>query len=163
MSIELIISLIINAVFAILLLFKSALNDILVDWWKDKKKEKNEKIERLNNLKNYLENTGTLYVSILIFFIVKQNKPEYLVKTDFERRYNENTTKLGEIINDISKSERFYPTDLRSEVKSYIETNGNFIVEAVNKNDVASIYRNINIIQSKTNELIKMIELILYS
>ena len=49
--IGIIISIILNIVFAILLFFKSALNDILKDWWLEKKKKKEKAIERLIEFK----------------------------------------------------------------------------------------------------------------
>jgi len=57
-------SLILNIVFGFLLFFKSALNDILKEWWIDRKKKKEETIQRLIDFKTKfnLEQTQTFLV-----------------------------------------------------------------------------------------------------
>ncbi len=66
--IVIIISIILNIVFAILLFFKSALNDILKDWWLDRKKKKEKAIERLIDFKTQfnLEQSQTFLVIITL-------------------------------------------------------------------------------------------------
>lgn len=158
----LIISIILNIFLAVLLFFKSAINNILLDWWKGKKAEKNEKINKLNNLKTFIEKITRYYITVLIDELQQQYHPEVLDNPNFNKRHSETVDKLGNILEEISKSERFYTSDLRLSVREFTSKNSNYLAQLIGKKNTNSIYKIVKDIQEESYKLIHKIEDIIF-
>ena len=161
-DIILIISIILNIVLAILLFFKSAINNIIIEWWKARKEEKKEKINKLNNLKTFIEKVTRYYIIILINELQQQYHPEILNNADFNKKCSETVNNLGIILEEISKSERFYPTDLRLSVRKFTTKNSTYLEQIIDKKNTISIYKIVDDIQEESYKLIQKIEDIIF-
>ena len=67
-----IISIVLNIIFVLLLFFKSALNDILKDWWIDRKKKKEEGIKKLIDFKTKFNIQQSKCLLVIITLSQKQ-------------------------------------------------------------------------------------------
>lgn len=158
----LVISIVLNISRAVLLFFKSTINSILIEWWKKRKIEKNEKIEKLNNLKTLVGKTTRYYITVLIDELQQQYHSEILNNPNFINRHSETVNKLGNILEEISKSERFYPSDLRLKVRKFTSKNSEYLEKLINNKNTDSIYKITEDIQDDSYKLIQNIENIIF-
>lgn len=137
-----IISIILNIIFALLLFFKSALNDILKEWWIDRKKKKEEAIKRLIDFKTKFN----LHQSqnLLVIFTLAQKQVGLImgraVDQFIEDTYQSSLRTSAEAGSSIPEFLDFLPADLRSNYKRYneqfTETIKNIMDGHVGKEDV---------------------------
>lgn len=158
----LIISIALNVFLFVLLFFKSAINGIIIEWWKARKAEKKEKTNKLDNLKTLLEKITRYYITVLIDELQQQYHPEVLDNPHFIKRHSATVDKLGNLLEEISISERFYPEDLRLGVRGFASRNSNYLEQLIAKKNTNSIYKIVKDIQDESDELIKKVELIIF-
>ena len=139
-KIILIVSIVLNIAFAILFFFKSSVNSILIEWWKGRNSIKDEKIVKLNNLKTFIEKITRYYIIVLIDELRQQYHPEILNDSSFIKRHSETVEKLGNMLEEISKSERYYPTDVRVSVRSFTSKNSDYLEQLIRNKNNCSIY-----------------------
>ena len=116
-----IISFVLNVIFIVLLFFKSALNDILKEWWIDRRKKNEEKIKRLIDFKtkfNLQQSQGFLVILMLSLKQVNliMNRPSDQVS---EATYQNSLQTSSEARNDILEFVDYLPEELRVNYKRY--------------------------------------------
>ena len=119
--IGIIISIILNIIFALLLFFKSALNDILKDWWIDRKKKKEGAIKRLIDFKIKFSLQQS-QCSILIFTLSIKRAFRIMgreVDQFIEDSYHDSLSMSSKARNEISEFLDYLPTDLITHYKNY--------------------------------------------
>ena len=161
-EIILIVSIVLNVLLAILFFLKSSINNILLEWWKEKKSEKNEKTNKLNNLKTIVEKISRYYITILIDELRQQYQPEILDNPSFIKRHSESVEKLGSMLEEISKSERYYPADIRLVVRNFTSKNSAYLEQLIRNKNNSSIYKITQNIQDESDLIIKNIEEIIF-
>ena len=161
-EIILIISIVLNILLVILLFFKSSINSIFLEWWKERKSEKSEKLNKLNNLKTLIEKITRYYISVLIDVLRQQYHPEILDNPSFIKKHSEAVEKLGDMLEEISKSERYYPSDLRLNVREFTSKNSAYLEQLISNKNTNSIYKITRDIQEDSDLLVKKIEEIIF-
>jgi hypothetical protein len=118
-----VISIILNIIFVLLLFFRSALNDILKDWWIDRKKKKEATIRRLIDFKinfNTLQVQNFLVIITLakmqVGLIMGQPVDQFIKDT-----YQSSLNKSSEAGSLITEPLDFLPVGLRSCYSRYQE------------------------------------------
>ena len=139
----LVISIVLNISRAVLLFFKSTINSILIEWWKKRKIEKNEKIEKLNNLKTLVGKTTRYYITVLIDELQQQYHSEILNNPNFINRHSETVNKLGK-------------------VRKFTSKNSEYLEKLINNKNTDSIYKITEDIQDDSYKLIQNIENIIF-
>lgn len=128
-----VISIVLNILLIILLFFKSALNDILKEWWIDKRKVAKEAKGRLINLRANLLKLLTLSPLLLIQTAVHINEKDPIAKKQLKFQWD-NTLKAWELANEtITKDEILFPSDIRIPLKEFQEKMGNATTEIFKK------------------------------
>lgn len=126
-----IISLIINIFLAILLLvtffFKSAINDILKEWWLERRKKINKKTEKLIELRSNLSKIERVSSILLVSLAVEKNPNMKISKEETKKQIINKTKELGQINDLILKNEPYFPESIRKLYKKYKEKYGQFI------------------------------------
>ena len=158
----LIVSIVLNILLVAAMFFKSAINNIILEWWKERKKEKNEKINNLNNLKTFIEKITRYYIIVLIDELHQQYHPEVLDNLDFIKRHSKSVDELGNILEEISKSERLYPSNLRLSVREFTSKNSVYLEKLIGHKNTDSIYKITQDIQDDSYKLIQKIESIIF-
>ena len=116
----LIISLIVNLVLLLLVFFKSALNEIVKEWWLYKRKAKREKREKLIALRSYILEIGHLSNMVLFGLASLKVVTDEETKQFNEKYSDDSRKKWGEIRQKISDEEIHYPIELRNDIGSFI-------------------------------------------
>ena len=111
-----VVSIILNIIFVVILFFKSALNDIVKNWWIDRKKKKEEAIQRLVTFKTKFSIYQTQNLLIIITLAKKHADLIMEKPTDqfIEDAYQSSLNKFSEIGVSITELLDFLPPDLRS-------------------------------------------------
>ncbi len=160
MNTFLLISIIINVFLVILLFFKSSINNIVLEWWKEKRSQRNDKITILNKLKVTLGKVTIYYTIILIDAIQLQQNPEIINNIDYKNRNSDTAKKLGGLLDEISVSERFYPSSLREKIKKFISKNSDYLVQILENKNTISIYKIAKEVQDESDKIIREIEIV---
>ena len=118
-----IISVVLNVIFVALLFFKSALNDILKEWWIDRKKKNEEKIKRLIDFKTKFNLQQSQSFLVVVMLALKQvnlimGKPSDQFSED---TYQNSLRTSSEARNAISELVDYLPEELRINYKHYDE------------------------------------------
>ena len=119
--IGIIISIIFNIIFALLLFFKSALNDILKDWWIDRKKEKKRAIKRLIDFKimfNQLQSDSCVMILTLSqkrAWRIMEREVDQITEDFYHNSLNTSSEARSAILEFLD----YLPTDLITYYKSY--------------------------------------------
>ena len=92
----------------------------------------------------------------------QQYHSEILNNPNFINRHSETVNKLGNILEEISKSERFYPSDLRLKVRKFTSKNSEYLEKLINNKNTDSIYKITEDIQDDSYKLIQNIENIIF-
>ena len=163
MNTYLLISIIINLFLAVLLFFKSSINNIVLEWWKERRSQRNDKISILNKIKVTLEKATIYYIIILIDALQLQQNPEIINNIDYKNRNSETAKKLGNLLDEISISERFYPSSLRVNIKNFISKNSAYLVQILDNKNTVSIYKLVKEVQDESDKIIREIEEIVFN
>jgi hypothetical protein len=115
----LIISLAINILFALLLFFRSALNDIVKEWWSEKRKTRKESKDRLIVLRSNLLKLSNASSLLLILTATNQIETNPIVKQQMKLQWDGVTKSYGEIRETIIKDDPLLPSDIRQAYKDY--------------------------------------------
>ena len=125
------ISIVLNIILIVVIFFKSALNDILKEWWINKQKEKKETIQHLAQLKTNLTKLSGLIPLIFVRTaqltsgqILNPNSKDYL-----QNQLKENNLNLGKINEDILANEIYYPIDIKNSLQDFSKNIAEFIQE----------------------------------
>lgn len=142
--------------------FKSSINDIILNWWKEKKSRKNNEINILNQLRVNLHRVTIYYISILIDALQLQQNPGIVNNIDYKNRNSETAKTLGILLDDISLSERFYPSIIRDDVKKFISKNSDYLVLIIENKNTISLHKIIKELQDDSDKIIKQIEELIF-
>ncbi|MHC4476876.1 MAG: hypothetical protein ACYTEL_14610 [Planctomycetota bacterium] len=134
-NIILIVSLIISVVGNLTLLamffFKSALNEILKEWWLEKRKQKRESKNRLVELRKRLITMQRLTPSMLI----NQANLKYITDPSVKDRDTVRQSKMieewGQANRYVLENEVYYPKDIRALYREYSEKLGKALAEII--------------------------------
>ncbi len=125
------ISIVFNIILIIIIFFKSALNDILKEWWINKQKEKKETIQHVAQLKTNLTKLSSLIP--LIFIETAQLTSGQIsdpnVKDYLQNQLKEHNLNLGKINEDILANEIYYPIDIKNFLQEFSKKLAGFIQE----------------------------------
>ena len=115
------ISIIVNITLVLLLFFRSALNDILKDWWIDRKEKKEAAIQRLIEFKT---NFSILQVQSLLLIFTLAKKQVSLIMGQaadqyIEDAYQNNLNNYSETGSSITKFLDLLPADLKTCYSNY--------------------------------------------
>ena len=163
MNTYLLISIIINLFLAVLLFFKSSINNIVLEWWKERRSQRNDKISILNKIKVTLEKATIYYIIILIDALQLQQNPEIINNIDYKNRNSETAKKLGNLLDEISIYKRFYPSSLRVNIKNFISKNSAYLVQILDNKNTVSIYKLVKEVQDESDKIIREIEEIVFN
>ncbi len=117
------ISIILNIILAIFLFFRSALNDILKEWWIDRKKKRETTIQRLIDFKTNFNDLQIQYFLVIITLAQKQAGliMEQAVAPFIEDTYQSSLNKSSRAGSKIAELLDFLPVDLRGCYSRYKE------------------------------------------
>jgi hypothetical protein len=115
----LIISLAINLLFALLLFFRSALNDIIKEWWSEKRKARKESKDRLVVLRSNLLKLSNVSSLLLILTATNQIETDPMVKQQMKLQSDGVAKSYGEIREAIIKDDPLLPSDIRRAYKDF--------------------------------------------
>jgi len=115
----LIISLAVNLLFALLLFFRSALNDIVKEWWLEKRKARKESKDRLVALRSNLLKLSNVSSLLLILTATNQIETDQIVKQQMKSQWDGVAKSYGEIRDTIIKNDPLLPSDIRRAYKDF--------------------------------------------
>ena len=115
----LIISVSVNIVFAMLLFFRSALNDIVKEWWLEKRKARKESKDRLVALRSNLLKLSNVSSLLLILTATNQIETDQIVKQQMKSQWDGVAKSYGEIRDTIIKNDPLLPSDIRRAYKDF--------------------------------------------
>jgi hypothetical protein len=118
-----VISIILNIILVLLLFFRSALNDILKEWWIDRKKKKEAAIRRLIDFKTNFNDLQIQYFLVIITLAQKQVGliMDRAVAPFIEDMYQSSLDKVSKAGSQIAEFLDFLPVDLRGCYSRYNE------------------------------------------
>jgi hypothetical protein len=155
----LIISVAVNILFAFLLFFRSVLNDILKEWWLEKRKARKESKERLVTLRSNLLKLSNASSLLLILTATHQIKGDPEVKQQMKVQWDSAAKSYGEIREAIVKDEPLLPNDLREGYKDFEAEMQKATKEVLNslmyKERLLEITQNVN---SKITSIIERVD-----
>jgi hypothetical protein len=129
------LSIILNIILFFLLLFKSALNDILKEWWSDKRNAKKEYRDRLSMLRSNLTKLSGSLVMVLIAMALRRVETDPEILEMLESQYKNNLEIYKEINDLINKDYIHYPNNIRELINRFSQKTANDLVE-VNKKQI---------------------------
>jgi hypothetical protein len=115
----LIISVAVNIVLTLLLFFRSALNDIVKEWWSEKRKTRKESRDRLVALRSSLLKLSNTSSLLLILTATNQIETDATVKQQMKPHWDAAAKLYGEIREAIVKDDPLLPSDIRREFKEF--------------------------------------------
>jgi hypothetical protein len=154
------VSIALNAVFLLLLFFKSALNRIVEEWWLDKKKRKREQHERLVELRSDLSKIRFTYPKMLYFYaLAKLDKDEATKEKDIQIA-KEMGSEMSPILNSMKRNEVYFSLDIRTELANLPKlladvTVSLMLVQAPNRDDLLFA---LELMNQKLDELVSIVE-----
>lgn len=131
------VSIIGNVVLIILFIFKSALNDILKEWWMNKRKVVRENRERLIELRANLLKLSSLSPLLLIQSAVLNNEKDPIIKKQLKDQWDSFLREWKQVNEDILKKEILFSNDIRLLLKEFSEKWGKAITEVI----ISPIYK----------------------
>ena len=154
--IGLIISITINILFALLLLFRSALNDILKEWWSEKRKARKESRDRLVAVRSSLLKLSNAASLLLILTATKRIETDPVLQEQLKRHWDGTAKSYGEIREAIVKDEPLLPSNAKQAYKDF-ETEMQAATKEV-LNSVMYKERLLEITQSVTSKIEAIIQ-----
>jgi len=124
-------SIILNIFLIFSLFFKSALNDILKEWWIEKRKMKRKTREHLIELRANLLKLSTLSPLLLIQSAAHMNEKDPIMKGKWKSQWDSTLKAWGQANEDISKNEILFPNDIRTFLKDFQEKMGKAATEVI--------------------------------
>ena len=132
-DIILIISIVLNVVLAICIFFKSALNDILKEYWRNKQERKRQRNQRIIDLRKHLSAIQSAVTSNLVIIAVWWNadNPE---KEAIYKGHLETSLKIsGESFRAAREDLIYYPEDIKTALEAFFAGYQKFIGEITEK------------------------------
>lgn len=158
-TILLIISILINAILGICVFFKSALNEILKEYWQNRcnrKKEINHKIIELRRQLSIMRNTSTLSLITLASWKRAQEPDE---KAMYKKHLDDSVKEWSKSYRSIENDEIYYPTKMQSALRKFFEKyqkfNGEILEIPMYKERLLEMSDYVN---SSIDEIIEMID-----
>jgi hypothetical protein len=115
----LIISVAVNLILALSLFFRSALNDIVKEWWAEKRKARKESKERLVVLRSNLLKLSNTSSLLLILTATNQIETDPVVKQQMKSHWDSAVKSYGQIREAIIKDDPLLPNDIRREYREF--------------------------------------------
>ncbi|MBC2703098.1 hypothetical protein [Desulfobacula sp.] len=151
-----IISVILNIILVLLVFFKTALNEILKEWWQDKRNSQKELKERLITLRSTLlelSNTSTL---LLILTAAKKNEKDIEVQKMYKEKWDNALSTYGELTDFITKNLPYYPIKVRKQYEEFEsemqKATGEVLTALMYKEKLLEITENLTLIITNTIE-----------
>jgi hypothetical protein len=120
-----------NVVLVLLIFFKSALNDILKQWWKEKEQRKKDSKNYLIELRKKLTRIKNWSIATLITLASYKYGTDPMLRDSMKNSFNELIQKMGETHQYILDNEVYYPTDIRKLYDKFNEKFGKAISETI--------------------------------
>ena len=115
----LIISVAVNILLAFLVFFRSALNDIVKEWWLEKRKTRKESKDRLVALRSNLVKLSNSSSLLLILTATNQIETDPVMRQQMKLQWDSAAKSYGEIREAIIRDEPLLPNDLRQGWKEF--------------------------------------------
>lgn len=135
-----IVSYILNGILIILLFFKSALNDILKEWYKERQNIKREKITKLKKLRSIVDKLKRLSFIMLVnsrSIVLNKSAPDYEELINMSKKY---TKEWGEFYQDIIADKADYPKNILGGIENFFKIfqsyNGEILSGMTDKNQI---------------------------
>ena len=113
------ISIILNLILIVAVFFRTALNEIVKDWWIEKKQTKKEHKQRFLELRSNLLKLSRLSFTILIFRAMANSKEDKDVKAQMFNNSKPTLDQWRDINTDIEENDIHYPQDIRELYTKY--------------------------------------------
>ncbi len=126
-----IVSYFLNVVLVILLFFKSAANQILLELYREKRKAKAEKRDLLIELRDLLKRLNRISFTVQVSLASWEVQVDPVDKTGAGEILSESMDKFAEVNSVISKNLPRYPRDLGSDYEEYLQVFAKFNSEIV--------------------------------
>jgi hypothetical protein len=115
----LIISVAVNILLAFLVFFRSALNDIIKEWWLEKRKTRKESKDRLVALRSNLVKLSNSSSLLLILTATNEIETDPVMRQQMKPQWGSAAKSYGEIREAIIRDEALLPNDLRQGWKEF--------------------------------------------
>lgn len=158
-DIALVISIIFNIIVCVLLFFRSALNDILKDWWFNRRTKKEEAIKRLINFKREFNIKFSQDLIVILYLAIISNDVIMGKETHqtTKKMRDDSIHKSTEARNEIAKFLDYLPVDLINLYNRYeneiLEIIKKILEDRVSKEDVLKYLDLIESLGQETNTL----------
>jgi len=156
------ISIVANIVLVVLLFFKSAINKILEEWWKEKQARRKEKISHLNSLKDIMDKLRRYYTILFIENYRQRSESDYIQNTPAHKKRIEMEGKIGQYLQEISIAEMYYPSDIRQRVRDFINKYSNRIENFIDNPRKELLNAIVDEIETDCSNIIQSIEKIIF-
>lgn len=132
-TIALMISLVVNVVLIVCLFFKSALNEILKEYWRNKCNRKNERNQRVINLRKHLSTIRDSVTSELVAMAEWMNAEEPGKKAKYKGDLKALLKLSGGSVRSIRDNMIYYPDNIKSALEVFFSEYQKFTGEIVEK------------------------------
>lgn len=152
----LIISVAVNILLAFLVFFRSALNDIIKEWWLEKRKTRKESKDRLVALRSNLVKLSNSSSLLLILTATNEIETDPVMRQQMKPQWGSAAKSYGEIREAIIRDEALLPNDLRQgwkEFKAEMQKAGKEVLNSLMYKE-----RLLEITQNVTSKITSIIE-----
>ena len=133
MNKPLIISIAFNVILSICVFFKSALNDIIKTYWQNRLERKNERNQRIINLRRHVYEIRRLASTAFIYMAMFVNEEDADTKEKYKNLLNNTLQMSKDSIRSIRDDMVYYPDDVKSALEEYFTEHQQFSGEIVEK------------------------------
>lgn len=154
-----IFSLVLNVVLAICLFFKSALNDILKEYWQIKYKRKHDRNQRIINLRKHLSTIRNYATSNLVSIAEWHNAEDPNKKAAYKERMVTSLKMSGDSYRLAREDMIYYPDEIKSALEKFMSEYQEFMEEILEKPIYKErLYEMSDYINSAIDNIIEMID-----
>ena len=132
-DIVLIISIVLNAVLAVCIFFKSALNDILKEYWRNKQERKRQRNQRIIDLRKHLSAIQNSATSNLVTMAVWWNADDPEQKAIYKGHLETSLKLSGDSFRAAREDMIYYPEDIKAALEAFFAEYQKFTGEIVDK------------------------------
>jgi hypothetical protein len=155
----LIISFAVNVVQGVCLFFKSALNDILKEYWQEKRNRKRRRNERIINLRKHLSKMRGSSAHSLITMALWMNATDPEAKATYKGYFEASLKTSSESVHFARDNIVYYPDNIKSALEEFFATYQEFTSEVATKTMYKErLYEITDYINSSIDDIIEMID-----
>ncbi len=126
-----VISIVLNVILGVCVFFKSALNDIAKACWQNRLKRKNERNQRIINLRKHVYEIRRLASTVFVYMAMWINEEDADKKAKYKKLFDDTLQMSKDSIRTIRDDMVYYPDDLKSALERYFADHQQFSGEIV--------------------------------